>query len=243
MGYPHTSPPQGNKKKSFLDRYGSKISTGQGKVFRERGWWRSGQDKLVSYATPLEGWVAKGQILDAGLISALTGALQNNALNEKPFLDDSILAHCYRQGTEMGLLGLHSIKRDIYATDGSLEGGKMGAGVYITRSSRALYCRVGRSCESRTSLRVETCASYLALEHGKDITAPIIILTDSANHLMELEEWVGPGKYPTLHASKDGDIMRGVLELLHHRVSMGFPTFFVKVRAHRGNLSMKPPTG
>ena len=28
--------------------------------------------------------------------------------------------------------------------------------------------------------------------------------------------------------------MRGVLELLHPRVSMGFPTFFVKVRAHRG---------
>ena len=118
------------------------ISTGQGKVFRERGWWRSGQDKLASYATPLEGWVAKGQILDVGLISALTGALQNTVLNEKPSLDDSILAHCYRQGTEMGLLGLHSIKRDIYATDGSLEGGKMGAG----RSSRALYCRVGRSC-------------------------------------------------------------------------------------------------
>ena len=223
-----------SKKKSFLDRYGNMISTGQGKVFRERGWWRSGQDKLASYATPLEGWVAKGQILDVGLISALTGALQTTVLNEKPFLDDSILAHCYRQGTEMGLLGLHSIQRDIYATDGSLEGGKMGAGVYITRSSRALYCRVGRSCESRTSLRVETCASFLALEHGKDITAPIIILTDSANHLMELEEWVGPGKYPTLHTSKDGDIMRGVLELLQHRVSRGFPTFFLKVRAHRG---------
>ena len=28
--------------------------------------------------------------------------------------------------------------------------------------------------------------------------------------------------------------MREVLELLHHRVSMGFPTFFVQVRAHRG---------
>jgi ribonuclease HI len=27
---------------------------------------------------------------------------------------------------------------------------------------------------------------------------------------------------------------RGVLELLHHRVTLGFPTFFVKVRAHRG---------
>jgi len=45
---------------------------------------------------------------------------------------------------------------------------------------------------------------------------------------------VGPGKYPTLHSSKDGDIVRGVLELLHHRVTLGFPTFFVKVRAHRG---------
>ena len=45
---------------------------------------------------------------------------------------------------------------------------------------------------------------------------------------------VGPCKYPTLHSSKDGDIVRGVLELLHHRVTLGFPTFFVKVRAHRG---------
>jgi len=81
---------------------------------------------------------------------------------------------------------------------------------------------------------VETGASYLALEHGRDIAAPIFILTDSANHLQELEDWVGPGKYPTLHSSKDGDIVRGVLELLHHRVTLGFPTIFVKVRAHRG---------
>ena len=123
---------------------------------------------------------------------------------------------------------------DLYATDGSLEGGRMGTGVYMTRSSRALYCLVGRSCESRTSLRVETCASNLALEHGKNIKAPIIILTDSANHLSGLDEWVGLGKYPTLHTSKDGDTVRGVMELLHHRVSMGFPTFFVKVRSHSG---------
>jgi len=134
----------------------------------------------------------------------------------------------------MGLLGLHSSAHHIYATDGSLEGGHMGAGVYIVRSGKALRCRVGRSRESRTSLRVETGASYLALEHGRDIAAPIFILTDSANHLQELEDWVGPGKYPTLHSSKDGDIVRGVLELLHQRVTLGFPTFFIKVRAHRG---------
>ncbi len=108
----------------------------------------------------------------------------------------------------MGLFGLHSSTSDIYATDESLEGGRMGAGFYVTRSRRAICCLVGRSCESRTSLRVETCASYLALEHGKDIRAPIIILTDSANHLLELEDLVGPGKYPTLHTSKDGDIVQ-----------------------------------
>jgi hypothetical protein len=114
----------------------------------------------------------------------------------------------------MGLLGLHSSVHDIYATDGSLEGGRMGAGVYIVKSGMALRCRVERSSESRTSLRVETGASYLALEHGKDIRAPIFVLTDSANHLSEIDDWVGPGKYPTLHCSKDGDIVRGILELL-----------------------------
>jgi hypothetical protein len=64
---------------------------------------------------------------------------------------------------------------------------------------------LGRGHESRTSLRVETSASYLALEHGRDTTAFIFILTDSANHLAEQEDWVGPGKYQTLHSSKDGE--------------------------------------
>jgi len=71
--------------------------------------------------------------------------------------------------------------------------------------------------------------------------APIFNLTDSANHLSEKDDWVGPGKYPTIHSSKDGDIVRGVLELLHHRVNLGFPTFFVKVREHReGNHTTRP---
>ena len=90
---------------------------------------------------------------------------------------------------------------------------------------------MGRSIESQTSLRVETEARYLALEHDKNIRAPIFVLTNSANHLSEIDDWVGPGKYPTLHCSKDVYIVRGVLELLHYRVNLGFPTFFVKVRA------------
>ena len=110
----------------------------------------------------------------------------------------------------------------------------MGAGVYIVRFKRSLQCRVGRSLEARTSLRLETGACFLALEHAKDIRAPIIILTDSANHLSEIDDWVGPGRFPTGYSSKDGDILRGVIDLLHYRINLGFPTFSVKVRAHRG---------
>ncbi len=80
---------------------------------------------------------------------------------------------------------------------------------------------MGRSRESPTFLRMETGASYLALEHGKDIRATISILANLANHRSEIDDWVGPGKYPTLHSSKDGDIVRGVLELLHHTGQFG----------------------
>jgi ribonuclease HI len=68
----------------------------------------------------------------------------------------------------------------------------------------------------------------------------IFILTDSANHLSEFDDWIGSCRYPTLHSSKDGDILRGVLDLLHFRVNWGFLTFFVKVRAHRGEPYNEP---
>jgi len=180
--------PNGTKKKVFLEQYGHKIATGQDRVYRERGWWMSGRDALASHATPLEGWVSKGQTPDAKRVSVLTGALQNTAAHDPPLFDSSKMAQLFREGNEMGLLGLHSSASHVYATDGSLEGGHMGAGVYIVRSGKTLRCRVGRSRESRTSLRMETGASYLALEHGRDIAAPIFILTDSANHLQELED-------------------------------------------------------
>ncbi len=114
------------------------MSVGQGKVYRERGWWMSGRDSLASYATPLEGWVSKGQTRDAQHISALTRALQNTAAHDPPLFDISKMAQLFREGTEMGLLGLHSSSHHVYATDGSLEAGHMGARVYIVRSGKAL---------------------------------------------------------------------------------------------------------
>ena len=137
--------PNGAKKKSFLERHGCRIAMGQGKVYRERGWWMLGQDNLASYATQLEGWwVSKGQTPDAQLISESKGALQNTASNNPPFFDNSTMAQLYREGTEKGLLGLHSSAHHIYAIDGSLEEGRMGAGVFIVRSGKALRCRTGQ---------------------------------------------------------------------------------------------------
>ena len=70
---------------------------GRRKIFRERGWWQSGLDKLASYRplNKLEGWVSIGQTLDAKLLSALTVALQSTAPNHplfsrtRPWLDSS----------------------------------------------------------------------------------------------------------------------------------------------------------
>jgi hypothetical protein len=62
----------------------------------------SGRDTLASYSTKLEAWVSLGQSLDAKLISRLTGALQDNAPNDLPFLEDSTPARLFREGTEMG---------------------------------------------------------------------------------------------------------------------------------------------
>ena len=73
---------------------------GQGKVFRERGWWLSGQDKLVSYSTKLEGWAAIGQTLDAKLFSALTGALKwhRNGITGSPLLCSVIMTSTPQTG-------------------------------------------------------------------------------------------------------------------------------------------------
>jgi hypothetical protein len=82
------------------------------------------------------------------------------------------MAQLFRDCTEMSLLGLQSSTHHIYATDGSLEEGRMGSGVYIVRSEKVLRYRVGRSRESRTSLRVETGASYLALDMDGILQCP-----------------------------------------------------------------------
>jgi len=48
--------------------------------------------------------------------------------------------------------------------------------------------------------------------------------------------WVGEGKDPLLRHSLDGDILRCIIKLLRIRVERGLFTYFVKNRAHRGEL-------
>ena len=101
-----------SKKRLFLERHGRRISTGQVKIFREKGCWMSGQDAWPH--TPLNLRVFIGQTLDVTLLSKFTVALQCTASYDQPFLEDSTLARLSRDGTEMGLLGFHSSVHDIY---------------------------------------------------------------------------------------------------------------------------------
>jgi hypothetical protein len=37
----------------------------------------------------------------------------------------------------------------------------------------------------------------------------------------------------------DGDILRGVVNELHHSVQQGVPTFLMKIKSHRGEFLMR----
>ena len=42
--------------------------------------------------------------------------------------------------------------------------------------------------------------------------------------------------HPLLHHSPDGDILARIIQVLHQRVSLGFFTMCIKIRAHRGEF-------
>jgi len=51
--------------------------------------------------------------------------------------------------------------------------------------------------------------------------------------------WVGEGKDPLLRHSPDGGILARIINILHHRVSLGLFTMFIKIRAHRSEFLNK----
>ena len=206
-----------------------------GRTHRFKGWWRTGDDRLASHGQGTQCWIAKtAEPVPPEARQALQQALSFTGGADPPLLANTPLDSLFRQGTEAGLLGLCKDNVKVIATDGSVTEGRMWAGVYTVWTDSSLSAQVGREEEGATTLRVEEGALYMGLAEHRDIEEPLFILSDSKNSLTQIEDWVGEGKRPTLANVDDADIVRAILEILTHRVSRGFPTFLLKIRAHRG---------
>ena len=112
----------------------------------------------------------------------------------------------------------------------------MGAGFYRHDTGKVGCCKVGNSDEGESSNRSEHAAVALALENSLAADQNIVILTDSKCLLDSIQPWISEGGNPMIHKFPDGDILRGIIELLRKRVAGELFTLFVKIRAHRGIL-------
>jgi len=65
------------------------------------------------------------------------------------------LEEIHRSGTEAGLLGIYNFPGSVYATDGSNDGGVMGAGFFKLDEHRGGCCQLGRGEEGNSSHRAE----------------------------------------------------------------------------------------
>ena len=75
----------------------------------------------------------------------------------------------------------------------------------------------------------------MALVDCKDLKKPVILFTDSETMLELIDAWIGEGTTKSLYNIDDSDILREILSLLHHRTQLGYPTFLIKLKAHRGD--------
>jgi hypothetical protein len=178
------------KKDTQEDCWGSKI----------KGWWRTGDIRVIKPNKTYECWVKSKETTPPGAQEAMITALQapNHNFGKDEYVIDMMghEAH-YWQGTESGLLGVFEFKGACTAGDGSCDSGSksMGAGFcnlgqlgwntqtplpppalheQRTRNSR----KVGREDEGVSSTRPEMVALAECLEdHGDDIN--LLYLTDS----------------------------------------------------------------
>ena len=117
----------------------------------------------------------------------------------------------------------------IYLSKGSTG---MGAGFDRHDTKEGGCCRVGGGVGGGSSGRAEFAAACLGLEDSLTHDQPIAVLPDSKG-LMTV---ASNGKDPLLRHSPDGDILAGIIKVLHQRVSMGLFTMIIKIRAHRGEI-------
>ena len=146
----------------------------------------------------------------------------------------------YLDGSEVGLLGTHQLVREgkaiLRSGDGSTTGQDMSASVFRAEDGKDLYVKVGRANEGASSTRPETGALSPAVTDTHDRNKALIYIGDSSTLLTNAAACVGEGKGKSLAQYADRDILREVVNELHHSVQQGVPTFLIKIKSHRGEF-------
>ena len=92
---------------------------------------------------------------------------------------------------------------------------------------------MGREDEGISSMRPELAAIERVLR-TVHLTEDLLVLSDCKTALTEIHKWIGEGLRPCMALTKDADILRAIVEALRQRIAAGSATFFVKIKAHRG---------
>jgi len=79
-------------------------------------------------------------------------------------------------------------------------------------------------------------AAFLLALRDTLIEEPLLYLCDNQSLLNEFNRWIGEGGKATLVGAPDAgaDILVAAIEILRKRIATGTATFFLKVKAHRG---------
>ena len=232
--------PKSSKRRAVLEKLGSQIAVGTGKVRKWKGWWRNGTDNCASLTSPTECWISKSSHPNAERVTAIQQALASSNEKDLPAAGDSELERIYLDGSEVGLLGIHRLVREgrvlLRSGDGSTVGQDMSAGVYRAEDGEQMYVKVGRANEGTSSTRPETGALAMALSETRERRKALIYIGDSSTLLTNVAACVGEGKCKSLAQFPDGDILREVVNELHYSVQQGVPTFLIKIKSHRGEF-------
>ena len=109
----------------MLEKLGSQIAVGTGKVRKWKGWWRNGTDNCASLTSPTECWISKSSNPNAERVTAIQQALASSNEKDLPSAGDSELERIYLDGSEVGLLGIHRLVREgrvlLRSGDGSFD--------------------------------------------------------------------------------------------------------------------------
>ena len=204
-------------------------------VVRARGWWKRGDVAACAATCKMECWThSEANVNQEQAFKHIKAAWESEDDKDTLQIDLTGLEREYWLGTEAGRLGCYEFQGEVWAGDGSVKGDSMGAGsIRYQNHEHRRAVRVGRAEEGTNSLRTELAAIASVLQSAS-VREDLLYLGDSETALDRIRSWIGRGPKASLVGDANADIMRPIIECLRVRTQQGARTFFVKIKAHRG---------